>query len=77
MLIADIDDIHVVVNFDFPTDVTSYVHRVGRSGRNGKKGLAFTFLNYSLLENRYVMRELRSIVERSGNVMPDNISTYA
>ncbi|CAI9763191.1 unnamed protein product [Fraxinus pennsylvanica] len=39
----DIKDIRVVINFDFPTGIEDYVHRIGRTGRAGASGLAFTF----------------------------------
>ncbi|KAJ7970819.1 putative Dead box ATP-dependent RNA helicase [Quillaja saponaria] len=39
----DIKDIRVVVNYDFPTGVEDYVHRIGRTGRAGATGLAYTF----------------------------------
>ena len=32
-----------VINFDLPTDIDDYVHRIGRTGRAGKKGLATAF----------------------------------
>lgn len=40
----DIKDIRVVINYDFPTGVEDYVHRIGRTGRAGATGLAYTFL---------------------------------
>ncbi|EPS71775.1 hypothetical protein M569_02982, partial [Genlisea aurea] len=39
----DIKDIRVVINFDFPTGVEDYVHRIGRTGRAGATGVAYTF----------------------------------
>lgn len=39
----DIKDIRVVVNYDFPTGVEDYVHRIGRTGRAGATGEAYTF----------------------------------
>lgn len=39
----DIDNVKVVVNYDFPGSTEDYVHRIGRTGRAGKKGKAFTF----------------------------------
>jgi ATP-dependent RNA helicase DeaD len=33
------------VNFDFPEDAETFVHRTGRTGRAGKRGVAFTFVN--------------------------------
>lgn len=39
----DIKDIRVVINYDFPTGVEDYVHRIGRTGRAGATGVAYTF----------------------------------
>ncbi|KAL1205985.1 DEAD-box ATP-dependent RNA helicase 46 [Cardamine amara subsp. amara] len=39
----DVKDIRVVVNYDFPNGVEDYVHRIGRTGRAGATGLAYTF----------------------------------
>jgi len=41
----DIDDITHVINYDIPQDHESYVHRIGRTGRAGKKGVAMTFID--------------------------------
>ena len=40
----DIADVSHVVNFDMPFDVTDYVHRIGRTGRAGRPGLALTLV---------------------------------
>lgn len=40
----DIDDVSHVINYDIPQDHESYVHRIGRTGRAGKKGVAVTFI---------------------------------
>lgn len=40
----DVDDLEVVFNFDLPNDAEDYTHRIGRTGRAGKKGMAFTFV---------------------------------
>jgi ATP-independent RNA helicase DbpA len=39
----DIKDLEAVVNFDLPTDAEVYTHRIGRTARAGKEGLAFSF----------------------------------
>jgi ATP-dependent RNA helicase RhlE len=39
----DVDDITMVVNYDLPRAVEDYVHRVGRTGRVGRKGIAVSF----------------------------------
>jgi len=40
----DIEDISLVINYDIPVDKEIYVHRIGRTGRIGKKGTAITFI---------------------------------
>ena len=40
----DIDDIEAVFNYDIPQDIEYYVHRIGRTGRAGKKGRSFTLI---------------------------------
>ncbi|KXZ39379.1 ATP-dependent RNA helicase DeaD [Alkalithermobacter thermoalcaliphilus JW-YL-7 = DSM 7308] len=40
----DIDDVEAVFNYDMPQDEEYYVHRIGRTGRAGKTGRAFTFV---------------------------------
>jgi ATP-dependent RNA helicase DeaD len=39
----DVNDVELVVNYDLPKDEEDYVHRIGRTGRAGKKGLALSF----------------------------------
>ena len=39
----DIPNVTHVINYDMPNDIDSYVHRIGRTGRAGKKGLATSF----------------------------------
>ena len=40
----DVDDVEAVINYDIPQDIEYYVHRIGRTGRAGKKGRAFTLV---------------------------------
>lgn len=39
----DVDDLEAVFNYDIPQDIEYYVHRIGRTGRAGREGMAFTF----------------------------------
>jgi ATP-independent RNA helicase DbpA len=62
----DIKDLEAVINFDLPTDAEVYTHRIGRTARAGKEGLAFSFFtsrekdklleieNYQGLTNEYI-----------------------
>ncbi|MFT7128598.1 MAG: ATP-independent RNA helicase DbpA [Gammaproteobacteria bacterium] len=43
----DIDDLPAVINYDLPRDPETYVHRIGRTGRAGKKGFAISLLSES------------------------------
>ncbi|GER41320.1 dead box ATP-dependent RNA helicase [Striga asiatica] len=77
----DIKDIRVVINYDFPTGVEDYVHRIGRTGRAGAKGVAYTFLGdqdarhvselIKLLEGaeQNVPAEVRDMASRGGGGM--------
>ena len=42
----DIDDITHVINFDAPADHEGYIHRVGRTGRAGRRGVGVTFVEH-------------------------------
>jgi ATP-dependent RNA helicase DeaD len=41
----DVDELELVVNYDLPYDSEDYVHRIGRTGRAGRKGMAVTFVS--------------------------------
>lgn len=47
----DFPDIQHVINFDMPTEIENYVHRIGRTGRCGKTGVATTFINKDVEES--------------------------
>ena len=47
----DFPDIQHVINFDMPTEIENYVHRIGRTGRSGKTGVATTFINREVPES--------------------------
>ncbi|MBU0961401.1 MAG: DbpA RNA binding domain-containing protein, partial [Proteobacteria bacterium] len=56
----DIKDLGMVVNYDMPQDEATYTHRIGRTGRAGKEGLAVTFFtNRQIPETEYYRNESR------------------
>lgn len=60
----DFADIQHVINFDMPSEIENYVHRIGRTGRCGKTGVATTFINKSceettLLDLKHLLKEAR------------------
>lgn len=54
----DFEDVTHVVNFDLPQDPESYMHRIGRTGRISKKGVAITFVTDKDAEARQQVEEL-------------------
>lgn len=60
----DVNDIDVVINFDIPGDSDSYVHRIGRTGRANRNGIAYTFIysrEQSSLES--IIHNTKAIIE--------------
>ncbi|XP_019876402.1 ATP-dependent RNA helicase abstrakt [Aethina tumida] len=63
----DFADVQHVINYDMPDDVENYVHRIGRTGRSAKRGLATTFINKSndesvLLDLKHLLMEAKQKV---------------
>ncbi|KAL9654507.1 hypothetical protein ABK040_010527 [Willaertia magna] len=64
----DFPNIQHVINFDMPREIENYIHRIGRTGRSNKCGLATTFINRSsnqssseqvLLDLKYLLKEAK------------------
>jgi len=72
---VDVDDIRMVVNFDFPKEMETYIHRVGRTGRAGKKGFAVSF--FVSEKNGRLARELVEILKRSNQVIPPELEAMS
>jgi ATP-dependent RNA helicase DeaD len=59
----DVNDIDVVINYDLPQDSDSYIHRIGRTGRAKKNGVAYTFLASSEVGKfRQIMKKTKTNV---------------
>jgi len=69
----DIDNIQHVVNFDMPTDIDDYVHRIGRTGRAGKTGIATALISD---ENAGVIPKLIEVLEGAQQEIPDFLMSY-
>ena len=63
----DIADVAVVINYDMASDIDRFTHRVGRTGRAGKTGLAVTFLTD---EDAPVFEPLKAYLESTGQPVP-------
>ncbi|KAI8582175.1 hypothetical protein K450DRAFT_229381 [Umbelopsis ramanniana AG] len=63
----DFAEIQHVINFDMPKEIEDYVHRIGRTGRSGKTGIATTFINQNCSEQirldlKHLLREAKQRV---------------
>lgn len=59
----DVDHLEVVMNYDMPYDSEDYVHRIGRTGRAGRKGVAITFVSGREIHKlRFLERFTRSTI---------------
>merc|ERR1712228_627659 len=69
----DIERVNIVINYDMPEDSDSYLHRVGRAGRFGTKGLALTFVGTD--EDSEVLKKVQERFEVNIGEMPKQIDT--
>ena len=66
----DIKDVRAVINYDFPGNVEDYVHRIGRTGRAGATGNAYTF--FTARDDRKAA-PLVKLMEDAGQQVPDEL----
>ena len=60
----DIQQVSTVINFDIPKDVHTYLHRIGRSGRWGRKGVGINFVTkYDVQKMRYIEQYYSTQIE--------------
>ena len=64
----DVPEVTHVINYDAPSDIEDYTHRIGRTGRAGHQGLATTFIND---RDGSIARDLHEMLVKSGQDAPD------
>ena len=69
----DIQQLSLVINFDLPREKETYIHRIGRSGRYGRKGVSINLINDREVE---YMKHIEEFYDTKINEMPQNISDY-
>ncbi|CUM65009.1 uncharacterized protein PRCAT00002628001 [Priceomyces carsonii] len=70
----DIPNVAHVVNFDLPSDIDDYVHRIGRTGRAGNIGIATAFFNRN---NKNIVKGLLDLLGEANQEVPDFLSKIA
>jgi len=69
----DIPDVEAVVNYSFPQTIEAYVHRIGRTGRAGKRGNSYTFLTpFEFVP----IKQLISVIQKSNQVVPPELYSF-
>merc|ERR1719476_1152960 len=64
----DFPDIQHVINFTMPKEIENYVHRIGRTGRCGKTGVATTFINGNV--ESQVLKDLKHLLKEAKQRVP-------
>ncbi|KAF6260245.1 DEAD-domain-containing protein [Scenedesmus sp. NREL 46B-D3] len=70
----DIPHVTHVINYDLPKDIDDYVHRIGRTGRAGKKGLATAFFTD---DDFGLARSLQEVLSETGQEVPGWLANIA
>lgn len=68
----DVQQVSLVINYDLPTNKENYIHRIGRGGRFGRKGVA---INFVVNEDVGAMRELERFYSTQIEELPSDIGT--
>ncbi len=69
----DIQQLSLVINYDLPKEKETYIHRIGRSGRYGRKGIAINLLRNDEID---YLKHIESYYDTKINEMPADISEY-
>tara|TARA_B110000977_G_C11008289_1_gene466649 strand:- start:278 stop:1435 length:1158 start_codon:yes stop_codon:yes gene_type:complete len=69
----DIQQLSLVINFDLPRNKETYIHRIGRSGRYGRKGTAINFVTSEDIDH---MNEIQKFYNTKIDEMPQNLADY-
>ena len=67
----DIQQVSIVINFDLPKDIHTYLHRIGRSGRWGRKGVGINFITRRDIQK---MKEIEQHYSTQISEMPTDLS---
>jgi translation initiation factor 4A len=67
----DVQQVSLVINYDLPSNRENYIHRIGRSGRFGRKGVAINFVTQ---DDVRMLRELEDFYNTTVEEMPMNVA---
>ena len=64
-----------MINYDMPKDIESYTHRIGHTGRAGRKGTATTFVTGEGVE-KDVLFDLKNMLEKCNQKVPPELARH-
>ncbi|CEP00240.1 RNA helicase [Plasmodiophora brassicae] len=67
----DVQQVSLVINYDLPSNRENYIHRIGRSGRFGRKGVA---INFVTTEDVRTLRDIEQFYQTQVEEMPMNVA---
>jgi ATP-dependent RNA helicase DDX23/PRP28 len=70
----DIKDVSLVVNYDMASHIETYTHRIGRTGRAGKSGVAMTFLSAEDTDVYYDLKQM--LAANPANKCPPELTRH-
>lgn len=70
----DVKDVRVVVNYDCPQNVETYIHRIGRTGRAGASGHSWTLIT---IRDSHMAPHLITVLQNSGQWVPQELHDLA
>jgi len=72
----DIPQVNLVVNYDLPANKETYIHRIGRCGRFGKKGVSISMVKSEDQSDIKTLQKMKQIYKIDIKEMPDDIEKY-
>ena len=72
----DIPQVNLVINYDLPINKETYIHRIGRCGRFGKKGVSITMVKMEDHNDVKLLNRMKTYFKIDIDEIPDNIADY-
>eukprot|EP00916_Digyalum_oweni_P008931 GHVL01015043.1.p1 GENE.GHVL01015043.1~~GHVL01015043.1.p1 ORF type:complete len:891 (-),score=214.83 GHVL01015043.1:298-2970(-) len=69
----DVEGVTLVLNFDMPKEIEAYTHRIGRTGRAGKKGLAISFITN---DDEPIFYDLKNFLTSNNQLVPHELHNH-
>jgi superfamily II DNA/RNA helicase len=72
----DVPQVNLVICYDMPPDKETYIHRIGRCGRFGKKGVSISFIKMADQNDTKMLNLMKNTYKININELPDNIDEF-